>query len=447
MRQGSSRGILFGVENTVPSDERLDVSRSAGEIRRAIVLSGGGARGAYEVGVLAYLFKELAAKLGRLPRFDIYCGSSVGAVHACYLAGTADAPDEGLDRLIQVWREMSFSTVYRFAFRDAFSFSKALLGLSRPIPSDPAKQPSRIHGLLNTSPLEQLVVRNIPWRQLRRNVRRGVVPALVVATTELATGRTVFFVETAERRVPSWTRDPHVVARASMVGPTHALASAAIPFLFPAVRIGSTYYCDGGVRLHSPISPALRLGANRVLIIGLSRDRSLDHDKRLTEARLRRFMSAGFFFGKVLDAMLMDRIEHDLAHMRLLNEIFRTGTQVFGPEFLSRVNAVAERERGLGFRLVTDCFIRPTQDVGAIAGHHVRRLRRRPARSWIGNLTFRALTRGSSDEESDLMSYLLFDGEYARQLIELGMEDARAQEEALLSFFSDEPLTAAAPTA
>jgi NTE family protein len=410
------------------------------------VLSGGGARGAYEVGVLAYLFKELPAKLGHLPSFDIYCGSSVGAVHACYLAGTADTPDEGIERLIQVWREMSFSTVYRFAFRDALSLSKALFGLSRRIPPDPSKQPSRIHGLLNTSPLEQLVVRRIPWRQLRRNVRRGVVPAVVVATTELATGRTVFFVETADRTVPSWTRDPHVVARASMIGPTHALASAAIPFLFPAVRIGTTYYCDGGLRLHSPISPALRLGADRVLIVGLARDRSQEHERRLTEVRLRRFMSAGFLFGKVLDAMLMDRIEHDLAHMRLLNEIFRMGTRAFGPEFLSRVNAVAERERGLGFRIVTDCFIRPTRDIGAIAGQHVRRVRRHPARSWIGALAFRALTRGSPDEEADLMSYLLFDGEYAEQLMELGMADARAQEETLLSFFSDEPSAAVAPT-
>jgi NTE family protein len=370
----------------------------------------------------------------------------VGAVHACYLAGTADAPAEGIDRLLQVWREMSFSTVYRFGVRDAFSFSRALFGSGQDIPTQRSEQPSRIHGLLNTAPLEQLVVQNIPWRQLRRNVRRGVVPALVVAATEIATGRTVFFVDTPQRQVPSWTRDPHVVARASLIGPVHALASAAIPFLFPTVRIGTTYYCDGGLRMHNPISPALRLGADRVLIVGVTRDRwAPDGQTRPTRARLRRFLSAGFLFGKILDTLLMDRIEQDLDHMRLLNEIFRAGTLAYGPEFLGRVNAVAERERGLGFRIVDDCFIRPSSDIGAIAGQHVRRLRRRPAHSWLGKMTFRVLTQGSPEEEADLMSYLLFDGGYADELIELGREDARRHEEQLLTFFAEEPSEETAP--
>jgi NTE family protein len=333
---------------------------------------------------------------------------------------------------------MSFSTVYRFSVRDAFTFSRAILGSKQDIPEERSEQPPRIHGLMNTEPLEQLVVQNIPWRQLRRNVRRGIVPALVVAGTEIATGRTVFFVDTPERQVPSWTRDPHVVARASLIGPVHALASAAIPFLFPAVRIGRTYYCDGGLRMHNPISPALRLGADKVLIVGVTRDRwAPDGRTRPTPARLRRFLSAGFLFGKILDTLLMDRIEQDLDHMRLLNEIFRTGTLAYGDEFLERVNAIAERKRGLGFRIVDDCFIRPSSDIGAIAGRHVRRLRKKPAHSWLGNMTFRALTQGSPEEEADLMSYLLFDGAYAEELIELGKEDARLREAELLEFFAE----------
>ena len=407
--------------------------------RRAVVLTGGGARGAYEIGVLTFLFRDLPRELGKLPRLDVYAGTSVGAVHACALAATADDPEEGITRLLQVWHDMSFSGVYRFTLRDALSFSRTLFGFIRGAPIDPSSYPDRIHGFLNTEPLEQLVVRSIPWRKLRRNIRSGVVSALCVSTTEIATGRTVVFVDTPERRVPSWTRDAQVVARASLIGPTHALASAAIPLLFPAVRIGRSYYCDGGLRMHGPLSPALRLGANRILLIGLSHGGHEEEGGPVEQGRLRQFRSAGFLFGKVLDALLMDRIEHDLDHMRLLNEILRAGTEAFGEDFVSRVNAVARRERGLGFRVVEDCFIRPSEDIGAIAGRHVSRIRREASGSWIGNLAFRTLTRGAPEEEADLMSYLLFDGEYARELIELGRADAGRHAEELVRFFSDDP--------
>ncbi|MEE8558126.1 MAG: patatin-like phospholipase family protein [Myxococcota bacterium] len=420
-------------------EDRNEPPLQPGAGRRAVVLTGGGARGAYEIGVLTFLFRDLPRELGRLPRLDVYAGTSVGAVHACALAATADDPEEGITRLLRVWHNMSFSGVYRFALRDALSFSRTLIGFIRGTPIDPSSYPDRIHGFLNTEPLEQLVVQSIPWRKLRRNIRTGVVSALCVSTTEIATGRTVVFVDTPERRVPSWTRDAQVVARAALIGPTHALASAAIPVLFPAVRIGRSYYCDGGLRMHGPLSPALRLGADRILIIGLSRKGHEEGDGPLEQGRLRQFRSAGFLFGKILDALLMDRIEHDLDHMRLLNEILRAGTEAFGDDFVSRINVVARRERGLGFRVVEDCFIRPSEDIGAIAGRHVSRIRGEASGSWIGNLAFRTLTRGAPEEEADLMSYLLFDGEYARELIELGRADAGRHVEELVRFFSEDP--------
>ena len=396
--------------------------------------------------MLRYLLRQLPARLGHTPRLDIYCGTSVGAVHSCFLAATADAPEESIQKLTAIWRGMSFSTVYQFGLRDALSFSQMLFGSVRGKPLEIVEHPDRIHGLFNTGPLERLVVESIPWRRLRRNLRRGLFSALCVSTTEIATGRTIVFVDTPEREVPSWTRDTGVVARASAIGPTHALASAAIPFLFPAVRIGNTYYCDGGVRMHSPLSPALRLGANRVLIVGMSRQRPEHEHDRLAKERVRHFLSASFLFGKVLDALLMDRIENDLAHMRLLNRILSAGVRAFGPDFLTRVNAIAERERGLGFRIVQDCFIRPSEDIGVIAGRHVERLRRAPSRSWLGGLAFRMITRGSPEEEADLLSYLLFEGEYAEELMALGRSDAERHEEELVRFFSDEAEAGTAAT-
>jgi NTE family protein len=404
--------------------------------RRAIVLSGGGARGAYEVGVLRFVFERLAPRLGFVPRFDLYCGTSVGAVHAAHLVAYADDPQAGIRALTEIWRAMSFATVYRFGMSDAFSFSRTLFGFMLGTPAPTEKQPARLHGLLNTTPLEQLVVKNIPWRRLRRNLYTRQAEALTVSATEIATGRTIVFVDNRDRRVPGWTHDTVVVATPARIGPEHALASAAIPFLFPAVRVGGRYFCDGGLRQITPLTPALRLGANRVMVIGL-RSRTPDDDSpELRAERERQFLSASFLFGKVLDAFLLDPVDYDLARMRVLNQVLRAGVEQYGSSYLDKINQVVIRERGLGFQVVEDCFVKPSQNIGTIAAHHVARLRRRPAKTWIGGFAFRSLTSGSPEDEADLMSYLLFDGEYASELMELGMQDAERQEADLARFFT-----------
>ncbi|MFQ5513519.1 MAG: patatin-like phospholipase family protein [Myxococcota bacterium] len=404
--------------------------------RRAIVLSGGGARGAYEAGVLSYVFEELPARLGFMPRLDVYAGTSVGAVHCCFLAAHADELSEGVRALAGLWRRMSFSTVYRFGVGDAFNFSRTLVGslLGRSVHAE--EHPDRIHGLLNTTPLEQLVVRQIPWRRLRRNLRSKVLDSLCVSTTEIATGRTVTFIDNREREVGAWTGDPMVVARSARIGPDHALASAAIPVLFPAVKVRGTYFCDGSLRQYSPLSPALRLRCNRILSIGLRRAVPREPDEKLREARIEKFRSAGFMFGKILNTLLIDRLDHDILQMRLLNRLLLAGLDLSGPEFLARVNRDLARERGFDLRVVQDCLIRPSEDIGMIAAEHVRSMRRSRSASWMGGMAFRVLTRGAPEGEADLMSYLLFDGEYASSLIELGRADAARAEDELVRFFS-----------
>ncbi|MCE2392071.1 MAG: patatin-like phospholipase family protein [Proteobacteria bacterium] len=403
-------------------------------VRRALVLSGGGARGAYEAGVLDYVLGQLPRRLGHVPRFDIYSGTSVGAVNACHMAAHADDPAAGAAALQSLWRELSFGNVYRFDLRAASSFLWALFGFAsgRPVTETAG---SRIHGLLDTSPLESLVVGRIPWRRLRRNLHRGLVDTLCVATTEIATGRSVVFVGNRKGDVPTWTRDEMHVAHPARLGPQHALASAAIPFLFPAVRLGETYYCDGGLRQQAPLAPALRLGANRVLVVGLRQRRFRPLDDRVSGQRLEQFRSAGFLLGKLLNSLLSDRLEYDLDHMRVINRMLREGLEVH--EDGHRIGESVARERGLGFRIVEDCFVRPSQDIGAIASEHVRRLLRKPGRATMGRWIFRFLNRGAPQDEADLMSYLMFDGEYASELVELGRSDAAAMEEELLRFFSE----------
>ena len=405
-------------------------------IRRAIVLSGGGARGAYEAGVLSFVLGELPRRLGFLPRFDVYSGTSVGAVHSCFLAAQADDPLAGVRMLVDVWRSMSFARVYRFGVGDAWSFGKSLLGFVTGGSVGARAQGARIHGLLNTAPLERLVVDGISWRRLRRNRRAGRFTAVCVSATEIATGRTVTFVDHRDRDVPSWTNDVHHVARPATIGPEHALASAAIPLLFPTVRIGDTFYCDGSLRQQTPLSPALRLGSNRVLVVGLRHGRPPSLADPLAAERVEQMHTVGFLFGKVLDALLIDRLEYDLGQMRVVNRILRAGLELYGDEYLERVNVQVKKARGLGFRVVEDCLITPSADIGVIAARHVARARSRPDLSLLGQLAFGALTRGSPENEADLASYLLFDGDYASELIDLGRSDAAAMEDELVRFFT-----------
>ena len=406
--------------------------------RRAIVFAGGGARGAYEAGVIQYILDELPARLGHQPRFDILCGTSVGAIHACFLAATAHLTANRGARLANVWNSMRVEEVLPLSMKDLLGLPRRLLGLRRTAATLRSGQaPERLYGLLNTEALERLVMRSVPWRSIRRNVKEGVVDAVCVAATQIATGRVTVFVDNRDRSISEWTRDPMLVPRATRLLPAHALASAAIPMLFPAVRIARRYYVDGGLRLNTPLAPAIRLGADRVLVVALRPDIRQFHERALERLRLEDYTSPAFLFGKVLNALLLDHLDTDLARMQLLNEVLSEGERAFGSEFLPRINEVAEQERGRGFRQVQHVVLRPSADLGVMAGRVLENMPVDKSRSPLLRLATRNISTGRS-AEADLLSYLLFDGDFVSPLIELGLADARAREDELVEFFSDE---------
>jgi len=405
--------------------------------RLALVLSGGGARGAYEAGVLSYIFDDVAKRLGRPVHFDIVSGTSVGAIHACWVAAAQDEPNSS-SKLLDVWRSLALDSVFNLGAGDFLRMPLHLLGRGVPRAILPARNgvPERLPGLFHTDWLEKIVLEQIPWGALRDNIDSGRLDALALAATEIATGRSAVFVDSIKRDLPPWARDPYVVARPTRITPGHALASAAIPLVFPALRIGRTFYCDGGLRLNTPLSPALRLGADKVLVIGLRYPRPAEEEDRLANKREMNYSSPAYLIGKALNALLLDRIEYDVDRMHLFNDILAAGERIYGADFIERINETVVAHRNAPFRIVRDFMVRPSQDLGNLAADCLRH--QKPSRGisdWLSHQVVRYAGHGTMGE-ADLLSYLFFDRCYAEHLIDLGREDARAAEDEIAAFLA-----------
>lgn len=399
------------------------VSHSKRRRRTAMILSGGGARGAYEVGVLWYIFDDLARMRGAPPKIDILCGTSVGAINACYLTAHLADPVLGMRRLVHLWSELHVTNVLGFGFRQLGGLPRLLLGGNEGA------------GFFDVTPMADLVQREISWRALARSLRKRQLRALTVSTTEVSTGRTVVFMQTSPDVVIPQTAPPRTLFRADHIGPHHALASAAIPMLFPPVKIDDQLYLDGGLRQNTPIAPALRLGATHVFSIGLSREVQGIVTNEAPSVPTLRAPGAAFLLGKVLNAFLLDHVDVDLELLTRLNYVVRDGTRAYGPGFLDALSLEAQKRNAPPYRYVDSFTIRPSEDLGRLASDHVRR-GKFAGNPFFAKRLFELLDIGAGPE-ADLASYLLFDGHFCRQVIEMGRADAHARRDEILEFFGD----------
>lgn len=396
------------------------------EPTRALVLSGGGARGAYEAGVLAYIFQELPAELLARGPIKIFSGTSVGAIHACYLAATAHIVRRDVPRMLDLWRGLNIEQVLRLRSVDLMRLPGTLRSLFR-------KEKDVAGVVLNSRVLQQVVTRAIPWTHIRRNLQHGPVDALTVSTTHVASGKTVVFIDRPRGGLPAWTRDNRRLARAAHINPLHALASAAIPILFPAIEIAGAYFCDGGLRQNTPLSPALRLGADRVLVITLSHGHGPDVPQYAHGQGSEAYPGPFLLLGKVLNALMLDHLDYDLSRLNGINQLLKDGTMAFGPSFVDRLNETTAGVRGAGYKHVDTTVIHPSRDLGEIANEWVMSgaAKTRGVPGWI----LRTIAAQDSANDSDLLSYMCFDGRLAAALIELGMADADAARSQLIEYF------------
>lgn len=386
--------------------------------RVALILSGGGARGAYEVGVLAYLFDHFSRVRRKIPKIDLILGTSVGAINGCFLASHLSDPALGTRRLSNLWSDIHMDEVLGFGLSQMTSIPRLLLGGGE-----------QSVGLFDVEPMARLVEREVAWRAIARAFRDRRLTALSVSTTEISTGKTVLFMQTAHGVPLPHQAPPRTVIRPARIGPIHALASASIPILFPPVRIGQNLYMDGGVRQNTPIAPALRLGATHVFAIGLSGD-----PRGLPAPATDKPPNVAFVVGKIMNALLLDHVTSDFEVLDRVNSMIDHGTRAYGPGFLESLNDVASDVGFPPYRRVARLTVRPTVDLGQLAQSYIRssKVRAGPA---LRRLL--ALLDVGAASDADLASYVLFDGGYARRLIELGRADAEAQRDAINDFFED----------
>jgi NTE family protein len=403
--------------------------------KTGLVLSGGGMRGAYEVGVIAGVMDVLGKKKQDDAVFRVLAGTSVGAINATFLAANADRGDHNISRLVDLWTSLVLREHAKLRPFGLLRWPRRLRARARAL----LELRTQGNSLLDTHALERFVARSIDWQRLHANVDAGRVDALAIAALHVVSGRTTIFVEIGADGAFFASPAANRVSRLERIGPDHVLASAAIPLLFPTRRIGDAFYCDGGLRFNTPIASALRAGADRLFVISVRHEISVaeQHELERDASDPGRDLSPTYLMGKLLNALLLDPVQYDLSVLERLNDLMGVLEQTLDAGELERVEQVLRRTRGVGYRRVRTLVFTPTQNLGKMAADY---LRTEVRASEVGPLTRYLRQRAATDgptREADWASYLLFDGGFARELIELGRADARAKADQVRQFFAD----------
>ncbi|MBE2249803.1 MAG: patatin-like phospholipase family protein [Myxococcus sp.] len=401
-----------------------------------VVLSGGGARGAYEVGVLKGVCEALDRPRGSPSPYNVVSGTSVGAINGAWLAANAHRHDHCVDELAALWRSLKLEEHLRVDLKGLIAWTNPLRALRKRLPRDEDGPVDLGRSVLNPRALEDMVAVGVDWTQLHVNLREGHLRALVVAALHIGTGTTTLFGELAPGVDFKATRSAHRVFKKTLIDAEHVLASAAIPALFPARRIGRSYFSDGGLRFNTPISPAIRAGADKLVVITLRHEATVMPNVDAPGDSTSQYPSLVFLAGKLFNALLLDPVTSDLAVLQRFNRLVEVIDEGMSPAERARVDRVMEQERGMAYRRIPTLVFEPSKNVGVLAGEHLRRHSGRWNKGRLYELLLARAAHVESTWEADLASYLMFDGSWAETLIELGRADALAKRDEVRAFFA-----------
>ena len=367
----------------------------------ALILPGGGARGAYQVGVLKAI-NELQDGRVKSP-FPVICGTSAGAINAAVMASHAHEYSAGVERLEQFWRSMRCERVYR---TDAWTVLKSGMRFAATLFSGGliAANPK---AFLDNTPLRQFLQQTLHLDGIQTALEQGALLGVAVTASGYTSASATSYFQ-AQQQVNGWER-PRRKGLAAKLEISHLLASSALPLIFPAERIGNEYFGDGGMRLVAPLSPAIHLGANRILVIG-TRDEKPD----LPPESPAEYPSAGEIGGYLMDTIFMDTLNADLARMKRINK-----TLQLVPE---------DKRDQTGLINIESLVIKPSKDLRDVTRAHVHEIPR--------SVQLLLRTLGGWGRDWRMASYLLFESDYCGELIDLGYADGMAVEQDICRFLS-----------
>jgi NTE family protein len=379
------------------------------EKRIGLILTGGGARAAYQIGVL----KAIAESMPRRAHspFQIICGTSAGALNAAALAANAKNFRKGVQYLDNTWKGFHANHIYR---TDVIGvFNNSILWLVGMLFSAIGINKLNQVSLLDNSPLVELLEDMVPYEKIQENIDAGLLHALSVTTSGYGSGQSVTFYQGVKQLEP-WRRTGRIGTPAQ-IEIKHLLASAALPFIFPARLIHREYFGDGSMRQIAPISPALHLGATRVLIIGVTVNGYVEQPER---SEMSEYPSLARIAGHTLNSIFLDSMEVDLERLKKINDL----VAIMPEEMRERAN----------LRHVDVLVVSPSQPLEKIAERYVMEL------PWTIRLLLR-LVGARQHSGGILISYLLSESKYTRALIDLGYQDALKRRDEILRFLDMPP--------
>ncbi|MGL5742597.1 MAG: patatin-like phospholipase family protein [Legionella sp.] len=367
--------------------------------KKALYLAGGGARGAYQAGVLKAIGHILQVKT--LP-FDMVSGVSVGSINAVVLAENADDFPTALDKLETMWNEIHCQQVYKAS---NFALSKSVL---RNMSSMMLKQRQAAH-LLDTTPLKQMLEEGLDFTRIKQNINKGYLETLEIISNCYETRQTISFYEHHNADFIDWNYPRHG-SKGVTIQAEHVLASSALPLFFPTVLLDGFHYGDGSVGLAAPLRGSIRFEVDKILILGtravptfIEQENLRNHDD----------IPFSHIFGNMLNALFLDNLDRDIEMVNRMNEI-------------AMLLSMWKKRRS-PWRPITTLYLRPSQDLGPLAQAHFQAL---PTL-----LRYLLNVLGEKKHSGDLLSFVLFERDYTRELFKLGFQDTINNAKEVVAFF------------